>query len=685
MTKNWALVIGINAYNPLNFTPLKYAKQDAARVRDFFQSAGFEVCFFADDSTPITLPNGGMTSTQPTYGNLITFLQDRFKARFLDTGDNCWFFFAGHGERYQDRDYLMPMDANSRGTEIFAGLSVSFVEERLSRCGADNVIIILDACRNEGSRGGIGIDGDTQKGLIKISSCQPTQKSWEIDELQQGAFTYALLEALQLTGDSNCDTVERLGGYLKRRVPALCQHYGKAPVQIPRISADPIEKQHFILVTQQIQQADIVRLKLDAYRLKQINPILAEQICIRLNALTIGKDLEVVDLLIEIRSELKKQAASNTANIGSERVPSSSEEPNPVISPLIPLVERKELHECDPSRILFTKNVRPPNGNWAYTLERIQQMGFPVENRVFEIFWSSNKKSIISPSKGDLMLLIQQAKITHIVEILDDDIRENEVGYFRWVRAVWMPEKKDWAGLPDQEKILGFRIKKSVAEGSSFANSDFVDFHSTCWHSLDVFQQHIFWILASKESSEPDNNDASIDNLSSEQFGANYYTRLRDLLATQDWEVANQETLGRMSEVMDASFVYSERIEKFPCLDLCNIDRLWVKYSKGKFGFSVQKEIWQGCGSPTSYNRDWEKFGAAVGWQTKGVLGRASDWLKNPQLSFINQSAPRGHLPGGLGSSFFGFWTEDVKIGGWGRYYGGRVGVLFPRVKACRL
>jgi len=200
MTKNWALVIGINAYNPLNFTPLKYAKQDAARVRDFFQSAGFEVCFFADDSTPITLPNGGMTSTQPTYGNLITFLQDRFKARFLDTGDNCWFFFAGHGERYQDRDYLMPMDANSRGTEIFAGLSVSFVEERLSRCGADNVIIILDACRNEGSRGGIGIDGDTQKGLIKISSCQPTQKSWEIDELQQGAFTYALLEALQLTG-----------------------------------------------------------------------------------------------------------------------------------------------------------------------------------------------------------------------------------------------------------------------------------------------------------------------------------------------------------------------------------------------------------------------------------------------------------------------------------------------------
>ncbi|NJR14620.1 MAG: hypothetical protein HC785_02220 [Calothrix sp. CSU_2_0] len=248
MAKNWALVIGINAYNPLNFTPLKYAKQDAERVRDFFQVAGFEVYCFTDDSPPLKLPNGQTIPTQPTYGNLITFLQDRFneKEGFLDVGDNCWFFFAGHGERHQDRDYLMPIDANSRGAEVIAGLQVSYVEERLSRCGADNVIMILDACRSEGQRGRTGIGDEPQKGLLKISSCQPTQKSWEVDELQQGVFTYALLEALQLTEESNCATVERLGSYLKHRVPSLCEQYGKIPAQIPRISADPIEKQHFI-------------------------------------------------------------------------------------------------------------------------------------------------------------------------------------------------------------------------------------------------------------------------------------------------------------------------------------------------------------------------------------------------------------------------------------------------------
>lgn len=34
-------------------------------------------------------------------------------------------------------------------------------------------------------------------------------------------------------------------------------------------------------------------------------------------------------------------------------------------------------------------------------------------------------------------------------------------------------------------------------------------------------------------------------------------------------------------------------INKFPCTDLLTIDNLWVKYSKGHFGFSVQKFIWQ--------------------------------------------------------------------------------------------
>jgi uncharacterized caspase-like protein len=310
MTRNWALVIGINEYNPLNFTPLKYAKHDAERVRDFFIGEGFEVCYFADDSPPLTLPSGDMIPTLPSYGNLVTFLQDRFESQpgFLQRGDNCWFFFAGHGERHQDRDYLMPIDANSRGREVIAGLTVSYVRERLGRSGADNVIMILDACRSQGGRNGLSIGQDIQKGVITLASCQPSQKSWEIDELGQGAFTYALLEALQLSEERSCATVERLGSYLQQRVPTLCQQYGRAPAQVPRVSVDPIQKQHFILIPKYARQADIDRLKLDVFRLKDKNPNLAEQICIRLNAMAMGNDLEVIDLLTDIRGKLRARA-----------------------------------------------------------------------------------------------------------------------------------------------------------------------------------------------------------------------------------------------------------------------------------------------------------------------------------------------------------------------------------------
>ena len=32
-----------------------------------------------------------------------------------------------------------------------------------------------------------------------------------------------------------------------------------------------------------------------------------------------------------------------------------------------------------------------------------------------------------------------------------------------------------------------------------------------------------------------------------------------------------------------------EEIEKIPCKDLNVIDKLWIKYSNGRFGFRVQK------------------------------------------------------------------------------------------------
>lgn len=168
------------------------------------------------------------------------------------------------------------------------------------------MILLLDVCRSEGSRGARGIDPTEQQGVITISSCNPTQKSWEVEELQQGVFTYALLESMQLTGERSCATVERLGNYLKHRVPELCQRYGKAPAQVPRISVDPIEKQHFILIPQCARQADIDLMKHEGYRLAFAGNLqLAEQMFFRANVAARGMDGQIIDALTEIRIRMR--------------------------------------------------------------------------------------------------------------------------------------------------------------------------------------------------------------------------------------------------------------------------------------------------------------------------------------------------------------------------------------------
>ncbi len=54
----------------------------------------------------------------------------------------------------------------------------------------------------------------------------------------------------------------------------------------------------------------------------------------------------------------------------------------------------------------------------------------------------------------------------------------------------------------------------------------------------------------------------------------------------------------------------------FPCDALCAIDDLWVEHSQGRFGLSVQAQIWHACGSPDRYlSEAWEMFGTCVGWR----------------------------------------------------------------------
>jgi HTH-type transcriptional regulator/antitoxin HigA len=66
--------------------------------------------------------------------------------------------------------------------------------------------------------------------------------------------------------------------------------------------------------------------------------------------------------------------------------------------------------------------------------------------------------------------------------------------------------------------------------------------------------------------------------------------------------------------------IVTNSIENFPCDDLRTIDQLWVKYSQGRFGFSVQKKIWLEVGGKVDYDTEC-KLGDRVGWRKGGKVG----------------------------------------------------------------
>ena len=139
------------------------------------------------------------------------------------------------------------------------------------------------------------------------------------------------------------------------------------------------------------------------------------------------------------------------------------------------------------------------------------------------------------------------------------------------------------------------------------------------------------------------------------------YQRLRDLLRSAEWEAADKETNRVMCEAVGRKkegYLLSSHIDNFPCADLQTIDLLWVKYSGGKFGFSVQKQIWLSVGGNPQASYDIYKiFCDRVGWyepiKENFLMPSQAFQLKN-SFSF------QGNYP----CVFALFWCWDV----WGVY-----------------
>ncbi|WP_293205798.1 MULTISPECIES: GUN4 domain-containing protein [unclassified Microcoleus] len=165
---------------------------------------------------------------------------------------------------------------------------------------------------------------------------------------------------------------------------------------------------------------------------------------------------------------------------------------------------------------------------------------------------------------------------------------------------------------------------------------------------------------------------ANQSNLENKLIAKVDYTKLEQLLEAGKWKEADGETTNKMLEVagrQKEGWIDIDSIKNFSCPDLRAMDRLWVKYSDGRFGFSVQRQTYQSLRGTKEHDKKvWLKYGEEIGWKQRGEKG---EWMSYSQLTF-DTNAPKAHLPAGwsgrVSPSKFGLvgvwmmgWNPEVK------------------------
>lgn len=168
------------------------------------------------------------------------------------------------------------------------------------------------------------------------------------------------------------------------------------------------------------------------------------------------------------------------------------------------------------------------------------------------------------------------------------------------------------------------------------------------------------------------------------------YQLLEQALAAGDWLTADSETHTLMLRLMgrdQGEYLNFDDLAAFPCTDLQTLDRLWVTYSQGHFGFSVQQKIWQRFQTQfRSSMESWCDFGEAIGWlhRVEKQIGAALrgdiheyHWLSRDEVIAMVQNIPLDELlirlPAGCLPFFCSLYTGTSR--------GGRI--LLERVAAC--
>ncbi|MDJ1181894.1 GUN4 domain-containing protein [Roseofilum casamattae] len=148
---------------------------------------------------------------------------------------------------------------------------------------------------------------------------------------------------------------------------------------------------------------------------------------------------------------------------------------------------------------------------------------------------------------------------------------------------------------------------------------------------------------------------SDIETLLYSESGMNY-ERLRDRLADGDWQKANEETVNVLLQGTRREadgWLDGLNLEELDCAEFVTIDRLWMHYSGGRFGLTLQRGIYEDAGE------DYQQFCDRIGWRN------GDRWLAQEELDYT-ENAPSGHLPylgSAIGYSLLIYKLRSCKMG----------------------
>lgn len=300
--KKTAILIGVNTYD--HVSPLQFCRDDAVEFANVLRQ---NLEFNPDDI--LQMIDG--TEYPPTRGTIFHSLGEMKKVKKVGKDDLLIFFFSGHGMIDEDgKDYLLPSDATPYNLEQTA-IKIEDIAKELRKTDCNNIVMFIDACRNVGEKGEKGEKAETsvmsigqeaaeavrRAGIVTFFSCDPRQKSYEIDSLKHGSFTHCILEAI---GKGEGSSVSALDAYLRKRVPEINRQFKKGE-QEPYTVIEPALKGQMPIFYSSIQRLQ-TNESVDGWKSKLADLFSDDQISLEL----LDKALEYLDQNKKADSQDKK-------------------------------------------------------------------------------------------------------------------------------------------------------------------------------------------------------------------------------------------------------------------------------------------------------------------------------------------------------------------------------------------